>query len=75
MDPNRQCLSIWWPANETNPNDIPVRNIFGSAVDTVTPPACNGSAMDTVTPNGVGRSAISLSATILVMVTTVCLFL
>ena len=39
-DTNRTCLSLWWPANETNPNDMAIRNIFGDQVDTVTAPVC-----------------------------------
>lgn len=43
-DTNRTCLSLWWPANETNPNNVAIRNIFGDQVDTVTAPICTNGA-------------------------------
>ena len=33
-------ISLWWPLNETNPNDIAIRNIFQDEVDTVIPTPC-----------------------------------
>ena len=41
-DPDRTCLSLWWPLNETNPNEVALRNTFQSQVDTVSAPPCDG---------------------------------
>ncbi len=59
-DPERTCLSFYWPENETNPNDVPIRNIFGRQVDTVTPPPCNGGHR--VIPNLATGAALMLVA-------------
>ena len=39
-DPNRQCMTLYWPEDQTNPNLAAIRNLFGSQVDTVTPAPC-----------------------------------
>ena len=41
-DPNRQCMTMYWPEGEPNPNVAAIRNIFGDTVDTVTPAPCAG---------------------------------
>ena len=40
MDPNRQCMTFWWPLNQTNPNTVAISNLFGDQVNTVTPAPC-----------------------------------
>lgn len=39
-EPDRQCMSLYWPENETNPNLVAIENLFGNQVDTVTPAPC-----------------------------------
>ena len=39
-DPDRQCLTMTWNLNQTNPNEVALRNIFGDLVDTVQPAGC-----------------------------------
>ena len=44
-DPDRTCFSLYWPLNQTNPNLVAIRNIFGNqVVDTVAPPPCEEAA-------------------------------
>lgn len=37
---NRQCMTLYWPDDQPNPNLDAIRNLFGDQVDTVTPAPC-----------------------------------
>lgn len=61
-DPDRTCLSMSWPLNETNPNIVAIRNNFGSLVDTVTTPPCNEDGTGNGDGNGSGGPRTHASA-------------
>ena len=55
-DSDRECMTFWWPQNQTNPNIVAINNLFGDLVNTTQPAPC-GADLNTTEPAPSGAAS------------------